>query len=171
MSAPVARDTEALLERFERYRETKGTLELFDALGTGHAGEVQKALAHALKHPLAGEVGEWLERRGYERPAPPTGQEILEERGIQDVEGFLQRRDAELAELRRSLEVASESARRAQNAASGYAAVCVLLAGVAILGWLAALRVIPFVPEGPTPLMEPEVDEPAGEGSRGEGRR
>lgn len=169
MPAPTARDTEALLERFERYRETKGTLELFDALCSGNARAVQKALSFALKHPLADEIGAWLERRGLERPRAPTSQEVLEKRGIDDVEAFLQRKEAEVAELRRSLEIASEAARRAQNAASGYAAMCVLLAGVAILGWLAALQILPFVPEGPTPMME--EDEPSGDQNDGGGGR
>lgn len=170
MTAPRARDTDELLERFERYRDVKGTLELFDALCSGNAYAVRDALMHALKHPMAEDVVAWLARRGVPRPLPPSNVEVLEKRGIEDVDAFLVKKDKEIAELRRALELAQGAAQRAQNAASGYAAASLVLGGVALLGWLAALGVLPFVAEGPTPLRELDGQEQGDGAEEGRGR-
>jgi hypothetical protein len=146
MNVPLARDTQDLLDALERHKEVKGTLPLFDALWSGDPAAVQAALADFLAHPLAGRVGDWLEARGAARPTKPSGAEILERRGIEDVSGWIDRHEKEVAQLRRERDVAVQQRSDALKTANALAMMLVVLAGVALIGWLAAFGVMPFTP-------------------------
>lgn len=144
-----AADTEALIDRLDRVREARGTIELFDGLLAEDAEAVAKALAVHLRHPLAQEFSVWLSARGVATPAPPSPAEVAERLGITDLDAHFAEEAKTRARLTTSADEAWKRARRAEAVANAYAAVLVLLVGVAIMGWLAALDALPFriVPE------------------------
>lgn len=154
LNAPVARDTAELLAGLDRYRNAKGSVELYDALLTGTPKRVHDELSRVLRHPIAGEIGEWLRARGLEPPRPPSSDEILARMGITDVEAYIAKKDAEIAHLKADLDVARSRGSDALKAATGYSATTVLLAGAAILGWLAALGILPINGQ-----IEPTLDQ------------
>lgn len=155
MTAPLARDTAALMEGLDRHRLAKGSPELYDALLQGSPHRVRDELVHFLRHPLAAELGDWLRARGVQPPAAPTNDEVLARLGIADIEAHLARKEAELAKLRQELASVTDRGHSALKAATGYSATTALLFGAAVLGWLAAFGVIPFTPEL-TPTVEME---------------
>ena len=152
LNAPLARDTADLLAGLDRFRNAKGSAELYDALLTGTPKRVFDELSRVLRHPIAAEIGEWLRARGVEPPRPPSNDEVLQRLGITDVEAYVARKEAEISRLKSELAVASSRGSDALKAATGYSATTVLLAGAAILGWLAALGVIPINPQIDTTL-------------------
>ena len=147
MSAPVARDTADLLAGLDRHRNAKGSAELYDALITANAAQVRDELGKALRHPLFEETCAWLQVRGLEPPRPPSADEVLARLGITDVEAVLLKKDAEILRLKNEVGELNRRGSDALKAATGYSFITVLLAAAAILGWLAALGVIPIVPE------------------------
>lgn len=153
LNAPLARDTAELLAGLDRFRNAKGSAELYDALLTGTPKRVHDELGRVLRHPIAAEIGEWLRARGVEPPRPPSNDEVLERLGITDVEAYVTKKDAEITRLKSELAIVSSRGSDALKAATGYSATTVLLTGVAILGWLAALGVIPINPQ-----IDPTVD-------------
>ena len=139
-----AADTEALLDRLDRVREARGSVELFDALLAEQPEGVAKALALHLRHPLLIEVSAWLSARGIEPPTAPGAQAVADRLGITDLESVLAEEAKTRARLTASADEAWKRARRAESVANAYAAVLVLLVGVAITGWLAALDALPI---------------------------
>lgn len=142
----MAPDTNALLEALERQKDVRGTLELFDALWAGDPAQVQHALAGTLNHPLADEVGRWLEARGAARPSKPTNEQELQRRGVTDVAAFVDGLRAEVAQLRKERDDAMQQRSDALKAANGLGLMIFVVAGAGILGWLAAFGVIDWAP-------------------------
>lgn len=157
MSAPA--DTAALLQALERVREVRGSLEIFDGLVRDEPAAVREALAFAPRHPLHDDVAAWLSARGLAPPSPPDVATVLARHGISDLEAFLDERQKTERRLGSLLADARADAARHASAANAYAAVSVLLAAAAFLGWLAAFGVLPFKPEGPVPVPEPPAPE------------
>lgn len=150
----LPQDTADVLEGLDRNRLAKGSGELYDAILTRSPAEVCAELAKHPRHPVAELLGEWLRARGVEPPPPPSADEVLARLGIPDIEAHLQKKDAEIQKLRRELEDVRSKGSDALRAATGYSFTTVLLVGVAILGWLAALGVLPI-----TPYVPPTLDE------------
>lgn len=144
-----ATDTEALIDRLDRVREARGSIELFDGLVAEDAESVAKTLAVHPRHPLLEEIRVWLAVRGVATPAPPTPAEVAARLGITDLDAVLADEAKTRARLTASADEAWKRARQAEAVANAYAAVLVLLVGVAIIGWLAALDALPIriVPE------------------------
>lgn len=157
MTAPP--DTAALLQALERVREVRGSLELFDGLVRDEPAAVRDALAFAPRHPLRDDVGAWLAARGLDAPPPPDLAAALARHGISDLESWVEERKRTERRLGSMLADARADAARHASAANAYAAVSVLLAAAALLGWLAAFGVLPFQPEGPVPVPEPPAPE------------
>ncbi len=154
-------DSQRLADAFERVRERPGTLELFDAIVAEDVVAAATALSRHLRHPMAPEVEGWLAARGVAAPGRPTAEMIMAEHGIVDLEGHLDLAEREASRVRASLAAAFSRAARAESLANAYAAVVVLLAGVAALGWAAS-----FDFWGPGPMVvkpEPVPPAPAGE--------
>lgn len=147
MSAPLARDTAELLAGLDRHKLARGSAELYDALLYGSPKRVADELRAVQRHPLHEELARWLVARGEQPPAPPSNDEILARLGIEDIEAHLARKDAEIAKLRKELADISTRGHDALKAATGYSFTTVLLAGVAVMGWLAAFGVLPFSPQ------------------------
>ncbi|MBM4391690.1 MAG: hypothetical protein FJ090_11255 [Deltaproteobacteria bacterium] len=138
-------DTEALLDAIDRVRDARGSIELFDALAAEDAAAVATALARFGRHPLAEPVREWLRARGIEGASLPSPAEVALRLGISDLEAHLETDARERARLARSLGEAWQRAERAETVANAYAAILVVVALAAVLGWLAALGVVPIL--------------------------
>lgn len=147
MNARSATDTQDLLDALDRHKEAKGTLALFDALFVEDADAVYYALTDHLTHPLSDRLGVWLEARGVARPAKPSSAEILERRGVTDVDAWITRHEKEMAAMKEELEVARRLRNEALIAANSFSAILVVFVAVAVLGWLAAFGVLPFSPQ------------------------
>lgn len=156
-------DTAALCEAFERVRERPGTIELFDAVAAEDALAVAAALGRFPRHPFARDLGVWLAARGVDAPERPTPEEILARHGIDDLEARLEADQRDASRLRESLERAFVRAERAESVASAYAAILLLVVGVAVVGWAAALGVLPIF--APPPAEEPRVGDPTSGGA------
>jgi hypothetical protein len=144
----VQADTAALLEALERHREVRGSLPLFDGLLRDDPAAVQAAIADAPVHPVRDAVEGWLRARGVDVPVGSDSAAARELASIRAEATLRERRLAEeAADARRERDVAV-------RAANAYAAMCVLLAMIAIGGWLAAFGVVPFHAEGPTPTAD-----------------
>ncbi len=148
-------DTETLLDALDRVRDARGSIELFDALAAEDAAAVATVLARFVRHPLAEELRAWLHARGVEGASLPSPGEVAQKLGITDLEAHLETEARDRARLSRSLEEAWKRAERAETVANAYAAILVVVALAAVLGWLAALGVVPIlggpgdVPEHP----------------------
>lgn len=162
MSAPVARDTADLLAGLDRHRNAKGSPEIYDALLTANAGQVRDELGKVLRHPMAEEIHVWLLARGIDPPKPPSNDEVLARLGILDIESVLLKKDAELLRLKNQVTELQNRGSDALKAATGYSFTTVLLAGVAVLGWLAALGVIPINQEVIPTLDKSKTEQKAG---------
>lgn len=145
--APVMHDTAELMAGLDRHKLAKGSPELYDALLHGNPYRVRDELSHFLRHPLAAEFAAWLVARGVEPPRRPSNDEILKALGITDIEATLQKKDSEIAKLRKELDYVQGKGSDALKAATGYSFTSVLMFGVALLGWLAAFGVLPFSPQ------------------------
>lgn len=154
-----AADTEALMEELDRFRTTRGTVELFDALLDQDADAVLNQLKLTPRHPLAEPLAAWLRARGLVPPPPPTPAEILAAHGITDVEGWIVSNKKRVADMEERLSNAVLARESAQRAASVYSGMTVILLGIAILGWLGAIDIIHVV--GEAPLSAPDVDKKA----------
>lgn len=151
MGHPLPTDTQELLDALDRYKNVLGSLPIFDALWAGDAPALERALAEHLGHPLAEDLGRWLETRGLTRPSPPSNDEVLQRRGITDVAGWIDQHQAEVTRLKTERDDALAQRLDALKAAHGLSVVLVVVAGVAITGWLAAFGVLGF---SPLPLPE-----------------
>ncbi len=149
--AEPADDTAALLERCDRLRDAPGSVELYDALADGDAEAVGHAYSRWPRHAAAPQVLAWLRARGVEPPPPPSVAEVAAEHGIDDLAGHLRAEAERMGRLRENLERTLQRAERAESVASAYAAVVLLLAAVAALGWAAALGVVPIFEAAPRP--------------------
>jgi len=172
---PLAPDTQALVEALERVSTLPGTGELFDALTAEDAPGVARALGAFPRHPRARAVAVWLAARGIEGPERPGAEAVMAAHGIEDLEAHLLGAQQQLTTVQRSLDAALSRASRAESVASAYAAVLVLVVGLAGLGWAAALGVIPlFAPPAapekpahePAPTPSSTSAHGAGEGAR-----
>lgn len=162
-------DTEALLSGLDRYRSVRGTVELFDALLEEDVSAVSRELGRAPRHPLGEELRAWLGARGARAPRTPTNDEVLAAHGILDVDDWLADHDKRMHELEERLARASLGRQRAERSASAYAGVTVILLGVAVLGWLAALGVITIGAEK-LPTVD-DLDQPTQGGAAAPERR
>ena len=135
----VAPDTRSLLLALERHREVRGSLWLYDALLRDDVEEVRAALARVPSHADAADIRVWLRARGVEPDLSPSAAIAAPASRAPDVT------------LARAIAARDEAIR----AANGYAGISVVLAAVAMLGWLAAFGLIPFQPEAPTPFPTP----------------
>ncbi len=138
-------DTEALLDALDRVRDVRGSIDLFDGIAADDTAAVATALARFVRHPLAEKVRAWLRVRGVEGAALPSPGEVARALGISDLQAHLETEARDRARLSRSLEEAWKRAERAETVANAYAAILVLMALVAVLGWLAALGVVPIL--------------------------
>jgi hypothetical protein len=163
MPAP---DTEALLDQIDAVRTARGSVALFDALVEENSEGVANILALHVRHPCAPAIGVWLEQRGQTVPKPPTVTETAERLGITDLESLLAEQAGTRARLVASTDEAWKRARRAENTASAYAAVLVLVSGAAVVGWLAAVDALPirFLPDSApvAPDQAPLAAKPVG---------
>ena len=141
MSRPA--DSERLLEELDRFRDAPGTLRLFDAILAEDVEAVRLALGRALRHPLVDEVHAWLAARGATGPRGATPEEVLAEAGIPDLQAFLSDALAERSRLEATLARLQVEKATVERSASAYAALCVVCAVVAVLGWMAALGDLP----------------------------
>lgn len=135
----------SLLDDLDRLRDVKGSVEIFDALAVDDAPAVAAALARFPRHPLAAALTQWLAARGLEGPRVPSPAEVATKLGIDDLEAHLDAENQLRTRLERSLEAASSRAERAETVANAYAAILVVVALVAALGWLAALGALPLL--------------------------
>jgi len=151
-------------------RERPGTAELFDALIEEDAEEVARVHGSFPRHPKAELVGRWLATRGVEGPRPPTVDEVMAAHGILDLEAHLLSVQKQLSVTQRGLDEAWGRANRAETVANAYAAVMVLLVMLTVLGWAAALGVVPLfpAPEATTKPAHPSST-PTPEGGRNTG--
>jgi hypothetical protein len=137
-------EREQILDALDQFRDVRGTVALFDGIATGDAAAIARALKDAPEHPLAGRVGAWMRAQGVAPPSPPTTDELLARLGIGDVGRWVQDQDRALARLEQRLRDVEQARLRSERAASGLAAVCVVLAAAAALGWLAAYGILDF---------------------------
>ena len=135
----VAPDTRSLLLALERHCEVRGSLWLYDALLRDNVAEVYAALAKVPAHADAPAIVEWLHVRGVDPDLSISGASPTPPPRAPD------------ETLARVIAARDEAIR----AANGYAGICVVLAAVAMLGWLAAFGVIPFRPEAPVSFPTP----------------
>lgn len=146
MSLPtLSPDTAALVEGLERFSTLVGTVELFDALVAESSEQVAAAIGAHPSHPMSAAVLAWLAERGVAGARPPTVAEVLAKHGIVDLEAHLVAESKRVATLQTGLNAAWERADRGEAAANAYAAVLVLCVGLALLGWAAALGVVPIL--------------------------
>lgn len=156
----MTEDTTALVVALERVQRVPGTLPIFDALSVEDVPTVAALLAQHPRHPLRAELVAWLDRRGQALPPPPTADDICREYGIDDLAEHLDSVGQRLRVTERSLAATLERAERAESVANAYAAVLVVVAAVALLGWAAALDYLslfeaPPLPERPAPVPAP----------------
>lgn len=137
-------ERDQLLDALDQFRDVRGTVALFDGIATRDLAAVARALGESPEHPLAGRVGAWLRAQGVQAPAPPTTDELLARLGIGDVGRWVQDQDRALARMEQRLRDVEAARLRAERAASGFAAVCVILVAVAVLGWAAAYGLVPL---------------------------
>lgn len=153
-----------LKARLEAFTEARGTLELYDALCAPESEQVAAvaaALAQFPHHPLAAEARAWLGERGQDVP-PEDPAAVLRAHGIDDFGRWYARERTERQRLERALSDALTGQSEARRSAHAYALVCVMLAGAAVMGWMAAFGVWRFVPEPPLPgPHDPPAAEPA----------
>ncbi len=143
-------DTQALLAALDQQRGARGTVELFDSLNEENPLKVGFALARAPLHTLRPELEAWMRQRGAEPPAPPGPSELL----LAELEARLVAQERLARALQRDVEALRGLGDGFGLSANAYAAVSVVLAGVAALGWAAAFGLLPFTPEGPTPTID-----------------
>ncbi|MFZ5478117.1 MAG: hypothetical protein ACOZNI_15220 [Myxococcota bacterium] len=143
-------DTAPLLAALERHREVRGSLPLYDALVRDDPDAVADALGDAPRHPLRPDVEAWLRARGVE----PAGDDPERE----ELRARLAAAERHARDLQRRLDEAVAARAGAVRTADAAALVGVLLAAVAIAGWLAAFGVLPFSPERAPPV--PTEQEP-----------
>lgn len=155
--APTRPDTQELVEALQRVHDRPGTLEIFDALIAESAEDVAAALGAFPRHPMAMPLAAWLKARGVEGPRPPTVSEVLAKNGILDLEVTLAEQAKQVATLQRGLDTAWARVARAETAANAYAAMLVLFAALAVLGWAVALDVVPLFDDVAPPKTPPRV--------------
>lgn len=142
----LPQDTQDLLDALERYKEVRGTLPLFDALWSGDPARVYTSLGENLTHPLAEDLARWLAARGVARPARPSNDAVLEQKGVEDVAAWIERHEKEVLKLRRERDDAARQRSDALKAANGLAMILVVVTAAGIMGWLAAFGVMSFRP-------------------------
>lgn len=152
-------DTTALVVALERERLTPGTLPLFDALTADDAPAVAARLAEFPRHPLRAEFVEWLAARGLSVPPPPTATEVCVERGIVDLIAHLDGLEKQVRVQGKGMETTLARAQRAESVANAYAAVLVVVAAIALLGWAAALDYLALFEPAP-PVQRPAATAP-----------
>ncbi|GDX80685.1 hypothetical protein LBMAG42_24960 [Deltaproteobacteria bacterium] len=155
MTPPTLPDTAELVDALQRVHDRPGTLEIFDALIAESPEGVAAALGAFPRHPMAVPLGAWLRARGVEGPRQPTVAEVLAKNGIVDLEAHLSGQAGQVAALQRGLDTAWERVARAEMAANAYAAMLVLFAALAILGWAVALDIVPLFDEVAPPKAPP----------------
>lgn len=149
--------TAELVEALQRVVDRPGTVEIFDALIADSPEDVAGALGAFPRHPMATAVGTWLRARGLEGPRPPTVAEVVAKNGIVDLQAHLEAQAKQAAATQRGLDAAWARAARAETAANAYAAMLVLFAALAVLGWAVALDVIPLFEEVAPPKAAPRA--------------
>jgi hypothetical protein len=155
LSSGRSADTEELLGLLDKNRRHRGSTELFDALLLEKPEAVSLALSRVPSHPLRQELLVWLERREASLPALPSAQELI----LSELEERVSAQDRQIRELKARVEALGGLGLNGQRIAEMYAGACVVLAGVAILGWMAAFGMLPFSPEAPAPVLAPELPE------------
>lgn len=142
-------DSEALLALLDRHRYCRGSTDFFDAVMEERVEGVALALSRFPTHPLRVQVVAWLRLREAEVPELPSPTDLL----LGELEERLVLQEKQIRDLSARVEQLSGLGLNSQRVNEVYAGVSVLLVGVAILGWMAAFGILPFVPEGPTPMM------------------
>ncbi len=156
-------DTVALVAALERVQERPGTLVLFDALAAEAAAAVAEVLAAHPRHPLRESVAAWLAARGVAVPAPPSAAQVCAERGIIDLAEHLDQAQKQAQQAARGIERSVARAERAESLANAYAAVLVVVAAIALLGWGAALDYLSMFEAPPLPERSPATAPVGGE--------
>lgn len=147
----AADDTESLLDALDRHRNRTGSVEIFDALVARNPGAVQLALSRAPAHPLRDAVSAWLRARDVAPPELPSAEEVRVQ-ALEERIAILERR---FVELNRNVDAIAGLGQGTLKVADAYAAICVVLFGIAVLGWAAAFGILPFTPESPV-QVQPE---------------
>lgn len=149
-----APDTEALLASLDRLNRARGSAALFDALLEENVEKLAVELGRHPTHFLRPELLRWLAARGHRPDDLPSPTELL----LAELEERLADQEKRLRELSAQVEGLQAIGLGSKRVTEAYGAMIALFVGMAILGWASAFGLLPFTPEGPTPLRP--VDEP-----------
>lgn len=143
-----APDTESLLAKLDKHRHARGTVPIFDALLNETVEVVSLELSRAPMHPLRPELTAWLRARGQAPSDLPSPDQLL----LAELEERLEAQEKRIRTLTQEVETLSGLGLMGRRVNEVYAAMTALFVGISILGWMAAFGLLPFTPEGPTPL-------------------
>lgn len=149
-----AADTEALLASLDTLSRARGSAELFDALLEENVEKLAVELGRHPTHFLRPDLVRWLAARGHRPQDLPSPTDLL----LAEVEERLGAQEKRIRELSAEVERLSAIGLGSKRVTEAYGAMIALFVGMAILGWASAFGLLPFTPEGPTPLRP--VDEP-----------
>ena len=148
LPASRAADTEALLSALDKVGRARGSAELFDALLEENVERVAVELGRFPTHLLRPELTQWLTVRGHRLQDMPSPTDLL----IADLEARLEFQERRIRELSARVESLGALGLGSRRVTEAYGAMIALFIGMAVLGWAAAFGLLPFSPEGPTPL-------------------
>jgi hypothetical protein len=156
-------DTTALVVALERLQQSPGTLPLFDALSVEDVGAVGEVLSRYARHPMRADVAGWLQARGGAVASLPSADAVCERRGIVDLDAHLDEAAEQVRRQGLAMERLLLRAQKGESVANAYAALLVVVAAIALLGWASALdylAVFDTPPEEHLPASTPTPHPP-----------